>query len=123
MSRLPTTWAPTSADSRGRASARRTRSRARRRRWSCSSSGPQLDREVTLTRAATEIGAGLAPAREARTIRAGELIHVVGAAGAGASAAALLAHDAGARVTGCDRGGPSPYTVALDAAGIRIGRS
>ena len=76
-----------------------------------------------MTRAATEIGAGLAPAREARTIRAGELIHVVGAAGAGASGAALLAHDAGAQVTGCDRGGPSPYTVALDAAGIRIARS
>ena len=34
---------------------------------------------------------GLAPARAARPIRAGERIHVVGAAGAGASAAALLA--------------------------------
>ena len=42
-------------------------------------------------------------------------IHVIGAAGAGASAAALLAHHAGAVVTGCDAGGPSPYTPALDA--------
>ncbi len=37
---------------------------------------------------AAEIGKGLAPARPARPIRAGERIHVVGAAGAGASAAA-----------------------------------
>ena len=35
----------------------------------------------------------------------GERIHVVGAAGAGASAAALLAAHAGAIVTGCDPGG------------------
>ena len=41
-----------------------------------------------------------------------------GAAGAGASAAALLAHAAGAVVTGCDPGGPSPYTAALEAAGL-----
>ena len=44
----------------------------------------------------------------------------VGAAGAGASAAALLAAWAGARVDGCDPGGPSQYTPALDAAGIAV---
>jgi UDP-N-acetylmuramate--alanine ligase len=43
---------------------------------------------------------------------------VVGIAGAGASAAALHARAAGAVVTGCDSGGPSPYTVALEALGI-----
>ena len=66
------------------------------------------------------IGAGLAPAREARSVRPGERIHVVGAAGAGASAAALLAHAAGAAVSGCDSGGPSQYTPALRAAGIEL---
>jgi UDP-N-acetylmuramate--alanine ligase len=66
------------------------------------------------------VGAGLAPAREARPIAPGERIHVVGAAGAGASAAALLAHWAGASVSACDPGGASPYTAALDASGIRI---
>jgi UDP-N-acetylmuramate--alanine ligase len=71
-----------------------------------------------VTRSATELGAGLAPARAARAIRAGERIHVIGIAGAGASAAALLAKAAGAIVTGCDAGGPSPYTPAVEAAGI-----
>jgi UDP-N-acetylmuramate--alanine ligase len=71
-------------------------------------------------RGAAEIGSGLAPAREARAIPAGARIHVVGAAGAGASAAALLAGWAGAIVDGCDPGGPSPYTAALDAAGIEV---
>jgi len=66
------------------------------------------------------IGAGLAPARAARPIQAGERIHVVGVAGAGASAAAILAARAGADVTGCDPGGPSPYTEAVAAAGIPI---
>ena len=70
--------------------------------------------------AADRLGAGLAPAREARPIRPAERIHVVGAAGAGASAAALLAAHAGAIVTGCDPGGPSPYTPALEAAGIHV---
>jgi UDP-N-acetylmuramate--alanine ligase len=69
---------------------------------------------------AATIGAGLAPARRARAIRAGERIHVVGAAGAGASAAAMLAHFAGGVVSGCDPGMPSPYTPALDAAGIAV---
>jgi len=73
-----------------------------------------------LTRLATEIGKGLAPAREARVIRPGERIHVVGAAGAGASAAVLLAHRAGAALTGCDAGGPSPYTDALQHAHIPL---
>jgi len=73
-----------------------------------------------LTRLAAEIGKGLAPAREARAILPGERIHVVGAAGAGASAAVQLAHRAGALVTGCDSGGPSPYTQALTDAGIAI---
>ena len=71
-------------------------------------------------RDAAEIGAGLAPARPARPIRPGERIHVVGAQGAGASAAALLAAWAGADVDGCDPGGPSQYTPALDATGIAV---
>jgi UDP-N-acetylmuramate--alanine ligase len=71
-------------------------------------------------RSAAAIGAGLAAPREARAIERGERIHVVGAAGAGASAAALLAQDAGAHVSGCDPGGPSPYTQALEATGIAV---
>ncbi|MFP5342421.1 MAG: UDP-N-acetylmuramate--L-alanine ligase [Candidatus Limnocylindria bacterium] len=73
-----------------------------------------------MTRDAAAIGAGLAPARPARPIVQGERIHVVGAAGAGASAAAILAHGAGAEVTGCDPGGPSPYSAAVEALGIPI---
>lgn len=73
-----------------------------------------------MTRTAEQLGAGLAPTREPRPIRAGERIHVVGIAGAGASAAALLASAAGAEVSGCDPGGPSPYTPALDDAGIEL---
>jgi len=53
-----------------------------------------------VTRTAADLGAGLAPARPARPIRAGERIHVLGIAGAGASAAALHARAAGAFVTG-----------------------
>jgi UDP-N-acetylmuramate--alanine ligase len=71
-------------------------------------------------RGAADVGAGLAPARAARPIRPGERIHVVGAQGAGASAAALLAAWAGADVDGCDPGGPSQYAPALDAAGIVV---
>ena len=66
------------------------------------------------------VGQGLAPARAPRPIEPGERIHIIGAAGAGASAAALLAHSAGALVTACDPGAPSPYTAALDAAGIVV---
>ena len=73
-----------------------------------------------MTRDAATIGAGLAPARDARPIRVGERIHIVGAAGAGASAAALLGAAAGAAVSGCDAGGASPYTVALDARGVAV---
>ena len=73
-----------------------------------------------MTRSAADVGSGLLPARPARPIVAGERIHVLGAAGAGASAAALLAHHAGASVSGCDQGGRSPYSSALEAAGIPL---
>ncbi len=72
-----------------------------------------------MTRAGS-IGRGLASAREARPLGRAQRIHVMGAAGAGASAAAWLAVRAGAIVTGCDPGGPSPYTVALDEVGVRV---
>lgn len=71
-------------------------------------------------RGAASIGSGLEPGREARAILPAEQIHVVGAAGAGASAAALHAHGSGAAVSGCDPGGPSPYTPPLEAAGIPL---
>ncbi|MFL5779613.1 MAG: UDP-N-acetylmuramate--L-alanine ligase [Chloroflexota bacterium] len=73
-----------------------------------------------MTRDAAAIGRGLEPARTARPIAAGERVHVVGAAGAGASGAALLAAAAGGLVSGCDPGGPSPYTPALERAGVRL---
>jgi UDP-N-acetylmuramate--alanine ligase len=71
-------------------------------------------------RRAAEIGAGLEPARAARPIPPGERIHVVGAGGAAASAACLLAHHVGARASGCDAGGPSLYTPPLQDAGIPL---
>ncbi len=71
-----------------------------------------------MTRSARDIGAGLQAVRPARPISSGERIHVVGVAGAGASAAAMLAAAGGATVSGCDAGGDSPYTPALSAAGI-----
>ncbi|MBX3029170.1 MAG: UDP-N-acetylmuramate--L-alanine ligase [Chloroflexi bacterium] len=73
-----------------------------------------------MTRTAAQIGAGLEAARAARPITSGSRIHVVGAAGAGASAAAWLAARAGAVVTGCDPGAPSPYTAALDALDVAV---
>ncbi len=73
-----------------------------------------------MTRSAQEIGAGLGPSRPARSIRSEERIHVVGIGGAGASAAALLARAAGASVSGCDSGGPSPYSEAVVAADISV---
>ena len=73
-----------------------------------------------MTRDAAAIGAGLDPVRVARQIRVGERIHVVGAGGAGASGAALLAHAAGAAISACDAGGPSPYTAALEAIGVTV---
>ena len=75
---------------------------------------------MSAVRGPASIGSGLAPAREARPIRVGERIHVVGAGGAGASAAVLLAHHRGASVSGCDSGGPSPYTPPIEAAGIQL---
>ena len=73
-----------------------------------------------MTRELRELGGRLAPARPSRPIRPGERVHILGIAGAGASAAALHARAAGAIVTGCDPGGPSPYTQALAAVGIPI---
>src|SRR5687767_10751882 len=96
----------------GTATGTLTRSAAPPPRCSCS--------QIVLTRAAADIGRGLAAARDARPIRAGERIHVLGAAGAGASAAVLLAHRCGALVTGCDPGGPSPYTAALLQSGMAL---
>lgn len=75
-----------------------------------------------MTSSAQRLGIGLMPARDARPIRAGERIHVVGAAGAGASAAAILAVRAGALVSACDANGPSRYTVALEALGVDVAR-
>jgi UDP-N-acetylmuramate--alanine ligase len=75
---------------------------------------------MTTPRGKAAIGSGLAPARPARPIRPGERIHVLGAAGAGASAAVLLARAQGGAVTGCDPGGPSPYTPPISAAGIEL---
>ncbi len=72
-----------------------------------------------MTRSATP-GAGLLPARPARPILPGERIHVIGAAGAGASAAVLHGAWAGGHMDGCDPGGPSPYTAAIEAAGIAL---
>ncbi len=71
-----------------------------------------------MTRSAADIGAGLAAPRAARPIEPGARIHVIGAGGAGASAATWLAWRAGAAASGCDQGGASPYTAALEAAGI-----
>ncbi|MGI8703922.1 MAG: glutamate ligase domain-containing protein [Candidatus Limnocylindrales bacterium] len=73
-----------------------------------------------MTRSAEEIGRGLAEPRPARPIAAGERIHIVGAAGAGASAAMLLAHHARAGVTGCDPGGSSAYTQLAEQIGLTL---
>ncbi|MEX1295009.1 MAG: cyanophycin synthetase [Candidatus Limnocylindrales bacterium] len=68
------------------------------------------------------VARGLARARAPRPIAAGERIHVIGAAGAGASAAALLAHAAGGAPDGCDPGSPTPYTAPLEKRGIKVAR-
>ena len=73
-----------------------------------------------MSRRAAEIGAGLEPARAAVPLRPGDRIHVVGAGGAAAAAAALHAQRAGASVSGCDAGGPSQYTPPLVDAGIQL---
>jgi UDP-N-acetylmuramate--alanine ligase len=65
-------------------------------------------------------GTGLLPARPARRIAPGERIHIIGAAGAGASAAVLHGAWAGGWMDGCDPGGPSSYTAAIADAGIPI---
>ena len=73
-----------------------------------------------MIRGTDDVARGLAPARESRAIEPGERIHVIGAAGAGASAAALLAHAAGGAPDGCDPGAPTPYTEALSARGVPV---
>ncbi|HEU4671969.1 MAG TPA: cyanophycin synthetase [Candidatus Limnocylindrales bacterium] len=73
-----------------------------------------------MTRTFDEIAAGLASVRDARPVRAGERIHVVGIGGSASVGAALSARAAGAVVTGCDTGGPSQYTAPASAAGIAI---
>src|SRR4051794_34975864 len=132
----------TSGESSGRATAIRTAARARSpssRRCSRESRGERPRRrrlpdarycasdptparrfadDRTVTSAHPE--RGLDQPRAARSIRRGERIHVVGAAGAGASAAALHARWSGAATDGCDPGGPSPYTAALVEAGIQL---
>src|SRR5690242_13201567 len=112
--------AQTFGASSGRAIARQTGATAQSRCSRRSSPGsPAIgdDRGVT---ASAHPEAGLEPARPARRIRPGERIHVVGAAGAGASAAALHGRWAGGSTDGCDPGVPSMYTPALDAAGIVV---
>ena len=73
-----------------------------------------------MIRGAADVARGLAPARAARPIEPGERIHVIGAAGAGASAAALLAYEAGGAPDGCDPGAPTQYTASLEARGIEV---
>ncbi len=71
-----------------------------------------------MTRSVEDITRGLEPARAPLRIAAGERIHVIGAAGSAASAALLLAHAAGAAVSGCDSGEPSRYSDAVASRGI-----
>ncbi|MGH2468226.1 MAG: glutamate ligase domain-containing protein, partial [Candidatus Limnocylindrales bacterium] len=67
-----------------------------------------------------EIARGLEPPRAGRPLPPGARIHVVGAEGAAAAGALLLAAARGAAVSGCDTGGPSPYGPALERAGIVV---
>src|SRR5947207_13891932 len=107
----------------GRATGHRTGWRARSPFSTCCSSGsrraapqhrsearPDRDERLVTVTGTSVPGRGLAPARPARAIREGERIHVVGAAGAGASAAVLHAAWAGGAPDGCDPGGPTKYT-------------
>ncbi|HEX5467366.1 MAG TPA: cyanophycin synthetase [Candidatus Limnocylindrales bacterium] len=73
-----------------------------------------------MTRTAEEIARGLEPVRPARPLAPGTRLHVVGAEGAAAAGALLLAKARGAAVSGCDTGGPSPYGPALERAGIAV---
>ncbi|MGH2428184.1 MAG: UDP-N-acetylmuramate--L-alanine ligase [Candidatus Limnocylindria bacterium] len=52
-------------------------------------------------------------------VTAGERVHLIGIAGSGAAGTAVLLRHAGVAVDGCDADAASPYTPALDAAGIR----
>src|SRR5450759_1638014 len=73
-----------------------------------------------MTRTPEDIARGLEPARAPRAIIPGDRIHVLGAAGSAASASMLLSAAAGAVVSGCDAGEPTPYSGAVGAAGIPI---
>jgi UDP-N-acetylmuramate--alanine ligase len=73
-----------------------------------------------VTRTVEEIGRGLEPSRLARPITPGERIHVIGAAGSAAAASLLLGQAARARMSGCDSGEPSAYSLGVEAAGIPI---
>jgi UDP-N-acetylmuramate--alanine ligase len=73
-----------------------------------------------VTRTLEDVGRGLAPSRPPRALRPGERIHVLGAGGAGASQALLLGARSGAAVSGCDAGGPSPYTEAAERLGLPL---
>ena len=73
-----------------------------------------------MIRGTADIARGLAPARAARPIAPGERVHVVGAAGAGASGATLLVRAAGGDPDGCDPGAPNEYTAALAERGIPV---
>jgi UDP-N-acetylmuramate--alanine ligase len=53
-------------------------------------------------------------------VRPGERIHLIGIAGSGAAGVALLLHQSGAAVDGCDLDAPSPYTRPLDEAGVPV---
>ncbi len=76
-----------------------------------------------MTRTAAEISRGLAPARPARAIRAGERIHVLGVGGAASAGAAIHAAAVGARVTACDASGVGHLASAIAAAGVRVATS
>ena len=73
-----------------------------------------------MTRTVEEIGRGLEPTRLARPIVAGERIHVIGAAGSAAAASLLLGQAAGGRMSGCDSGEPSAYSLGVETAGIPL---
>ena len=95
------------------------RAAARRLRWPSCSNARRRPSTRDLGR---RTGRGRPRRRPGRPGRSGRASGSTSSArpGAGASAAALLAPRAGAIVTGCDPGGPSPYTPALDALGIAI---
>jgi UDP-N-acetylmuramate--alanine ligase len=73
-----------------------------------------------VTRDPADIARGLAPARAARKIGTGQRIHVIGAGGAAASGACLLAAGAGAIVTACETAAGGPYERAVTEADITL---